>query len=58
MRYSPKLSIRHIEHHNKKIAKESIVDFWVLSQNQFDGSTIKVIVRKFGHGRKHFFSIY
>jgi len=56
--YSPKVSIRHIEHHDKKTTKKSITDFWVLSKTRSDGSTIKVIIRKFEHGKKHFFSVY
>ena len=54
--YSQRKQDRIIDKHGKKITVSSIAHFWAFVE-KFDKQVIKVIVRQFGNGQKHFFSI-
>lgn len=49
--------IRKIKWQGKTINKSSIADYWIFTKNQ-DNKTIKLVIRKFDQGQKHFLTIY
>ena len=57
VKHHQKETVRVMKIGGKKTVKPTFADFWEFTAER-DGKTIKVIVRQFPNGEKHFLSVY
>jgi len=57
VRFHQKMTIRTIKANKKRISVPSYADFWEFTVHDGEG-IIKIIVRQFPGGQKHFLSVY
>jgi len=55
--HEKRVAVQSTHRYGEKIEKTTSADFWVLTASRND-ETIKIVIRQFEEGNKHFFSIY